>query len=66
MNPDELTGATTSEFVASACVDLIAHPLGDGDRSAYIPDHGNCNVTARTLQGMVRAGPAASTQHVVV
>ena len=30
-----------SEFVASACVDSIAHPLGGGDHSAHIPDHGN-------------------------
>ena len=51
-----------SEFVASACVDPIAHPLGGGDHSAYIPDHGNCAVTARTLQGMarVRSGQAAA------
>ena len=50
----------SSEFVRSACPDSIAHsPLGQ-DHSAYIPDHGNCPVTARTLQGMarVRSGQA--------
>jgi hypothetical protein len=50
----------SSEFVASACGDSIAHFLGGGDDSAYIPDHGDCPVTARTLQGIarVRSGQA--------
>ena len=41
-------------------LDSIAHPSGGQDHSAYIPDHGNCPVTARTVQGMarVRSGQA--------
>jgi hypothetical protein len=44
----------------SACADSIAHSLSGGDHSAYIPDHGNCTVTTRTLPGMarVRSGQA--------
>jgi len=50
----------SSEFVLSTCMDSIAYP-GDGhDYSAYIPDHEDGPVTARTLQGMarVRSGQA--------
>ena len=52
--------ARSSEFAASTCVDSIAHLACDGGNSAYIPDHGNCTVTACTLQGMarVRSGSA--------
>ncbi len=39
----------------SACLDSITHPSQFQDHSAYIPDHGNCPVTARTVQGMARA-----------
>jgi hypothetical protein len=45
---------------ATACLDSIAH-LSDGqDHSTHIPDHGNCPVIVRTLQGMarVRSGQA--------
>ena len=50
----------SSEFVQSTCLDSIAPPSACQDHSAYIPDHGNCPVTARTLQGMarVRSGQA--------
>jgi hypothetical protein len=44
----------SSEFVRSACMDSIAHPPDGQDHSAYIPDHGNCPMIARTLQGMAR------------
>ena len=46
--------------LCSACVDSTAHRLGGRYHSVYIPDHGNCPVTARTLQGMarVRSGQA--------
>ena len=49
-----------SEFVRSACLDSITHPSDGRDHSAYIPDHGNCPVTARTMQGVarVRSGQA--------
>ena len=52
--------ARSSEFAASTCVDSIAHLACDGGNSAYIPDHGNCTVTACTLHGMarVRSGQA--------
>jgi len=49
-----------SEFVQPACLDSITHPSDGQDHSAYIPDHGNRQVTARTVQGMarVRSGQA--------
>ena len=36
-------------------MDSIAYPGAGRDYSAYIPDHEDCHVTARTLQGMARA-----------
>ena len=45
----------SSEFVLSTCMDSIAYPGAGRDYSAYIPDHEDCHVTARTLQGMARA-----------
>ena len=45
----------SSEFVRPACLDLIVQPSDGHDHSGYIPDHGNCPVTGRTLQGMARA-----------
>ena len=41
-------------------MDSLAFLPGCRDHSAYIPDHGNCPATARTLQGMarVRSGQA--------
>ncbi len=50
----------SSEFVRSACLDSIAYPSDGQDHSAYIPDHGDYPVTARTLQGVarVRSGQA--------
>jgi hypothetical protein len=50
----------SSEFVRSTCLDSIACTPDGQDHSAYIPDHGNCPVTARTVQGMarVRSGQA--------
>jgi len=41
-------------------MDSLALLPGCRDHSAYIPDHGNCPATARTLQGMarVRSGQA--------
>ena len=44
----------SSEFVRSGCPDSIAHRPAAQDHSAYIPDHGNCPVTACTVQGMAR------------
>ena len=41
-------------------MDSIAYPGGGHDYSAYVPDHEDCPVTARALQGMarVRSGQA--------
>ena len=43
--------ARSSEFVHPACLDSIAHLAGRRAHSAYIPDHENLAVTARSVQG---------------